>query len=80
LLRNANALDLKKWVASVDLTADRVGLVLAHDLETAIECVRAAGEGDVPLSTQQRLKELVLFAISEAYFGIRKDLGISIDA
>jgi serine/threonine protein kinase/lipopolysaccharide biosynthesis regulator YciM len=77
LLQSGRALDLRKWVTGVDVTADRVGFVLCHDLPTAVEIVRAVDEGVAP---QQRLKELVLFAISEPYFQIRERLGITIDS
>ena len=34
LLQSGGSLDLKKWVAAIDLTADRAGLLLAHDLQS----------------------------------------------
>jgi hypothetical protein len=72
-------LDLKKWVNGVDFTADRAGLVLCHDLETAVEIIRASDETSASIGGQQRLKELVLFAISESYFKLRTELGITIE-
>ncbi len=77
LLQASSALDLKKWVTAVDYTADRVGLVLAHDLETAVEVVQGS-EGDAPGASQRRLKELVLFAISPHYLQLRERLGINL--
>ena len=41
LLQAGGALDLKKWVAAIDLTADRVGFLLAHDLQLATEVIRS---------------------------------------
>lgn len=85
LMQSGSALDLKRWVYGVDATVDRAGLLLAHDLETAVEAVRADqnaehGEGaSSSLATKERLKELVLFATSREYFEIRKKLGIAID-
>ena len=79
-LLQAGAIDLKKWVAAVDLTADRVGFLLSHDLELALEIVRASEDGAIPVPAKERQKELVLYAVSEEYFTIRRRLGISIDS
>jgi hypothetical protein len=78
LLQAGGSLDLKKWVAAVDLTVDRVGLLLAHDLQIATEMLRASEDGSsVPV--KERLKELVLFSVSEEYFALRQKLAISIE-
>lgn len=79
LLQSKTALDLKRWVGAVDLTADRVGFLLCHDLETAMELVRASDEAS-PEKAQRRLKELVLFSISPAYFTLRARLGVDLQA
>ncbi|NUP10948.1 MAG: protein kinase [Polyangiaceae bacterium] len=78
-LLQAGAIDLKKWVAGVDLSADRAGLILANDLELALELLRA-GDGDGGVANRERNKELLLFSVSEEFFTIRKALGINIDA
>lgn len=80
LLQSGGALDLKRWVAGVDLTADRAGFVVAHDLETAVEIVKASDEGSSAVPNQERLKELVLYAVSEPYFAMRRKLAIGIDS
>jgi len=78
LLQAGGALDLKKWVAAVDLTADRVGFLLAHDLQTATEVIRATEEASsVPV--KERMKDIVLFSVSEEYFALREQLTISVD-
>lgn len=74
LLQASTALDLKKWVNAVDLSADRVGLLLAHDLESAVEVVRGSDDA----LSQRRLKELVLFSISPNYLRLRERLGINL--
>jgi tetratricopeptide (TPR) repeat protein len=80
LLTSGAALDLKRWVAGVDLTADRAGFVLAHDLETATQVVKASDESSSPVPPDERFKELALFAVSPQYFEIRQRLLISIDS
>jgi hypothetical protein len=79
-LLGAGAIDLKKWIAGVDLSADRVGFVVANDLELCNEMIRAADEASSAVPSKERLKELVLYAASEPYFAVRQRLGINIDA
>ena len=78
LLSAAPELDLKKWVAMVDLTADRAGFILANDLEIATAVVRASPDDAAGLPQKERLKELHLYAVSEDYLALRHKLGIAI--
>jgi len=78
LIQTGAALDLKKWVASIDLTADRIGFLLAHDLQLATEVIRATEDG-ASLPGKERVKEAVLFSVSEEYFDIRQRLSIAIE-
>ncbi len=79
LLQAGGALDLKRWVAGVDYTADRAGFLLAHDLQVSAETLRMNEEGaSVPV--KERMKELVLFSTSEDYFALRQRLSIAIDS
>jgi tetratricopeptide (TPR) repeat protein len=78
-LLGSGAIDLKKWVAAVDLTADRAGFVVANDLELCNEMIKAADEASSAVAQKERLKELLLFAVSEDYFTVRRRLGINID-
>jgi tetratricopeptide (TPR) repeat protein len=80
LLTSGAALDLKRWVAAVDLTADRAGFVLSHDLETATQVVKASDESSSAVAADERFKELALFAVSPEYFEIRQRLLISVDS
>lgn len=79
LLQAGGALDLKKWVASIDLTADRVGFLLAHDLQITTEVIRATEDASsVPV--KERMKDIVLFGVSEEYFALREKLSITIES
>ncbi|MCS6797818.1 MAG: tetratricopeptide repeat protein [Myxococcota bacterium] len=80
LLAASPALDLKRWVASVDLTADRVGFVLSNDLEIAAAIVRAGGDDAAAVPQKDRLRELHLYAVGTAYLELRQKLGIAIEA
>ena len=79
LLQSGTTIDLKKWVASIDLTADRAGFLLAHDLHMATEVMRATEEA-ASVASKERMKEVVLFGISEEYLAIRAKLGVSIES
>ena len=48
LIQSGAALDPKRWIQGVDLTADRAGFLLSHDLETAVEIVRASDDSTTP--------------------------------
>jgi hypothetical protein len=66
-------------VAGIDLTADRAGFLLAHDLGVATEVMRAT-EDAASVPSKERMKEIVLFGVSESYFAIREKLGIMVDS
>jgi tetratricopeptide (TPR) repeat protein len=80
VLQSGTPLDLKRWVAAVDLTADRAGFIAAHDLEAATQVVQASEEGAAAVANQERYKELVLYSASARYFDLRRRLGITIDS
>ncbi|MBX3246374.1 MAG: tetratricopeptide repeat protein [Myxococcales bacterium] len=77
LLAAAPELDMKRWVAAVDQTADRVGFVMANDLEIAVALIKASP--DDAATQKERLKELYLFSVSTEYLELRQKLGITID-
>lgn len=78
LMQAGGSLDLKRWVAAIDHTADRVGFMLANDLEVSAEVMRATEDG-ASTPAKERIKEVVLFSISEEYFALRSKLQITID-
>ncbi len=78
LIKSGAALDLKKWISGVDLTADRAGFLLADDLQTTVELIRASPARDHSLPAGDRVKELFPFTVSEAYFTLRQRLGIAV--
>jgi hypothetical protein len=78
-LLQSGAIDLKRWVAAVDLTADRVGFLVCHDLEISCEMVRASDEASAAVAHRDRVRELTLFSIDPKYFELRQRLGIGIE-
>jgi tetratricopeptide (TPR) repeat protein len=79
LLQSGGAVDLKKWVAAIDLTADRAGFLVAHDLAVATEVIRATEDAS-SVSAKDRVKEAVLYSISTPYLELREKLQITIDS
>jgi len=69
--------DLKRWAAASELTAYRVGLLLSGDLRIAAQMIseEQASLGST-MSPRDKIKELVLYSISEDYFAARRALGL----
>ena len=67
--------NIKKWFQSVELTACRVGFLLSGDLDVATKML--ALEPGLPgdMSPNDKLKDVVLFSISDAYFRLREAAG-----
>jgi tetratricopeptide (TPR) repeat protein len=71
--------DVKKWLQGVEVTACRAGFLVCNDLDTAARMVQALGAtGPVDVPPKEKVKELVLFSVSEEYFRLRQALGIQI--
>ncbi len=71
--------DIKQWMQTTELTAIRAGFLVCNDLDTARRMINALPpEGSVDLPAKEKLKELVLFSVSERYFRLREALGIQI--
>jgi hypothetical protein len=71
--------DIKRWMQTVELSCLRAGFLVANDLEASVKMIQAlppAGSTDLP--PKEKVKELILFSISEQYFRAREALGIQI--
>ncbi|HUH03152.1 MAG TPA: tetratricopeptide repeat protein, partial [Kofleriaceae bacterium] len=66
------------WRTATDLTANRVGLILCNDLETAARMVATEPGGISTLSAKDRLRDLLSYSVSESYFAVRRHLGITV--
>jgi hypothetical protein len=69
---------IKRWAQCVDLTAARAGLLLSGDLEIAKKLIAAEPQLPGDLTPQEKLKELLVYAVSDSYFKLRSQLGIAI--
>jgi tetratricopeptide (TPR) repeat protein len=70
--------DLKRWMQAIDITACRAGLLLCSELEIAKKVIGAEPQlpGDLPPA--EKLKELIVFSVSDQYAALRKALGIAV--
>ncbi len=71
--------NIKRWAQAVETTAARAGLILAGDLDVAKKVIAASAQIPGDLSPQDRIKELMVFTVSEDYFKLRQRLGIQIN-
>jgi hypothetical protein len=65
--------NLQRWANAVDATASRAGLLLANDLDAARGVLELEDAG----RAAERLDDLYLFAVSERYASLRKQLGVA---
>ncbi len=71
--------DVKRWMAAAELTAIRAGLLLCDDVDAAVSLVQQiAAESTADTPVKDKIKEIVLFSVSENYFRLREALGIQI--
>jgi hypothetical protein len=80
LLEDGASLDLKRWIAALELAADRAGLVLCNDLETACRLLKVAGTHSGFADPVARSRELLVYSVSPEYVAVRERLGFNIDA
>ncbi len=78
LLSTGASLDIKRWIAGADHTVDRAGFILADDLQTAIEVIRAGEDPSVAPDMTERVKDLLAYSVSGEYQGVRERLRIAI--
>jgi len=70
--------DLYKWLASVELSANRAGLVACGDLDVAAKAVSTEPVPAGGIQSKDKVKDLVVFSVTEDYFVVRNFLGIGI--
>ena len=74
----APELNLTRWGHAVDAVSHRTGFVMCGDLEVAARIVSADPVNFVGPQIKDKIKELVLYSISEDYFAVRAQLGLAI--
>jgi len=69
---------LAAWLRAVDLTGDRAGLLLCGDLPTAVRMLARMPAFAPGLSDARRADELLVFGASDAFFRLRRGLGLAL--
>ena len=71
-------LDMAKWAQAVDLTSHRAGLIISNDLALAARFIGQEPTTVGGMVPKDKIKELIMYAISPQYFELRQSLGIAI--
>ncbi|NOZ86885.1 MAG: tetratricopeptide repeat protein [Deltaproteobacteria bacterium] len=91
LAHRIGELDFESYVQALTTTADRAGFVLCGDLGVAVSALLQDEETDgqirisdsvnmlSPLAKSKRIAKLLEFALSDQYFLVRKNLGMSLE-
>ena len=74
----APEINLAKWGHAVDATSHRAGFVVCGDLEVAARMVSAEPVIVGGPQVKDKIKELVLYSISEEFFAVRAQMGLTI--
>ena len=77
-IQAAPEVNLSKWGNAVDATAHRVGFIISGDLEVAARMVSVEPVVVGGPQVKDKVKELVVYSISEDYFKVRSHLGTTI--
>jgi golgin subfamily B member 1 len=77
-MQAAPEINLAAWGHAVDAVTHRTGFVICGDLEVAARMVSAEPVVVGGPQVKDKIKELVLYSISEEYFSVRAQLGLTI--
>jgi tetratricopeptide (TPR) repeat protein len=77
-LQHAGKIDMGTWGNAVDLTTHRVGFVICGDLSVAAKMVSMEPTVVGGPQVKEKIKELVLYSVSEDFFAVRAHLGTTI--
>ncbi len=77
-LQNAPEVNMARWGHAVDATGHRVGFIIAGDLEVAARMIAAEPVVVGGPQVKDKIKELVLYSVSEDYFAVRQHLDLTI--
>lgn len=78
LQKNENP-NLSEWLTQVDHTSTRMGLLLCGDIHQAATSIKNDVNAIGKASVKDKIREMVLFSISDEYFQLRQELGLSIE-
>lgn len=72
--------NLQRWAVATDRTVSRAGFLLANDLKAAhnVFVLEASGKGDAAAHVGEKVDDLLVFALSDRYAKLRRQIGIAI--
>ncbi|MDF1566326.1 MAG: tetratricopeptide repeat protein [Deltaproteobacteria bacterium] len=70
--------DLRDYAAGVEHTANRAGILLAGDIAVARSCLMEDKGGAAKLPFRTKVRDLVMFCLSEEFFQVREALGLAV--
>ena len=70
--------DIHKWSNAVDMTATRAGFLICNDLDVAARLVQNEPVSIGVADPKDKIRDLLLWSISEEYFLVREHLGLVI--
>jgi tetratricopeptide (TPR) repeat protein len=70
--------DPDAWLASIERSAERVGFILGNDLPSAERILQQEPVAISKRTRAEKIRDLLLFSVSEEYFTLRKALGMAV--
>jgi hypothetical protein len=70
--------DISRWSNAVDMTATRAGLLICNDLDVAARVVQTEPVSIGVAEPKDKIRDLLLWSISDEYFTLREHLGLVI--
>jgi hypothetical protein len=77
-MNEGSTANIKRWMQSVELTAVRAGFLASGDLEIAKKILAAEPQLPGDLSPVEKMRELLLYSVSEDYMAVRRSLGVTL--
>jgi hypothetical protein len=72
------ALDVEKWIGATDLSAARLALALTGELAAAFRVISSEAIPQSTVPIHRRMADLVAFSVSDDYFALRRELGLTV--
>jgi hypothetical protein len=77
-IAEGNDFSTTQWMQHAEIAANRAGLVLCNDLVVAGRMVQTDPTPLSTLTVKEKIKDLIMYGISEEYFQLRESLGLTI--
>ncbi len=78
-LADPGSLDLRPYLEGAEHTANRAGMLLCGDIEVAMRCLSQDQGSATRLPIRSKVRDLMLFCVSEPYSRLRAALGLGVE-